>query len=84
MIEKLRRKIFLRGIMAKVEINDNVYSVLEARAEEKDFDETDEYIRYLLDQIVEKIKREKQGQESYSEEEEEKVKRRLEDLGYLD
>lgn len=69
--------------MAKVEIDDKVYSILDARAEEKDFDETDEYIRYLLDQIVEKIKREKQSQESYSEEEEKKVKRRLKDLGYL-
>lgn len=70
--------------MAKIEIDDDKYSILEARAEEKDFDETDEYISYLLDQIVDKIKREKQGQESYSEEEEEKVKSRLEDLGYLD
>ena len=70
--------------MAKIEIDDDKYSILEARAEEKDFDETDEYISYLLDQIVDKIKREKQGRESYSEEEEEKVKRRLEDLGYLD
>ena len=69
--------------MTKVEVDDDVYSILEARAEEKDFDETDEYIRYLLDQIVEKIKREKQN-EGYSEEEEKKVKNRLKDLGYLD
>lgn len=69
--------------MANVEIDDNMYSVLEARAEEKDFDETDKYIHYLLDQIVEKIKREKQDAE-YSEEEEKKVKKRLEDLGYMD
>ena len=83
-IEKLRRAILLRGTMAKIEIDDDKYSILEARAGEKDFEETEEYISYLLDQIVEKIKREKQGQESYSEEEEEKVKSRLEDLGYLD
>jgi hypothetical protein len=69
--------------MANVEIDDDMYSVLEARAEEKDFDETEEYIHYLLDQIVEKIKREKQDAE-YSEEEEKKVKKRLEDLGYMD
>jgi hypothetical protein len=69
--------------MANVEIDDDMYSVLEARAEEKDFDETEEYIQYLLDQIVEKIKREKQDAE-YSEEEEKKVKKRLEDLGYMD
>jgi hypothetical protein len=69
--------------MANIEIDDDMYSVLEARAEEKDFDETEEYIHYLLDQIVEKIKREKQDAE-YSEEEEKKVKKRLEDLGYMD
>jgi predicted nucleotidyltransferase len=71
--------------MVKVEVDDDIYSVLEARAEEKDFDETEEYVEYLLEQVVEKIKREKEQQESsYSEEEEEEVKKRLRGLGYLD
>ncbi|MFB6203660.1 MAG: CopG family transcriptional regulator [Candidatus Nanohaloarchaea archaeon] len=71
--------------MVEVEVDDDIYSVLEARAEEKDYDETEEYIEYLLDQVVEKIKREKQKEEAeYSEEEEEKVKERLRGLGYLD
>lgn len=69
--------------MVNVEIDDDMYSVLEARAEEKDFDETEEYIDYLLKQIVEKIRREKQDTE-YTEEEEKKVKNRLKDLGYMD
>jgi len=69
--------------MAKVEIDDDIYSVLEARSSEKDFEKTDEYVRYLLKQVVEKIKKEKQGSE-YSEEEEKKVKKRLKDLGYMD
>jgi len=69
--------------MTEVDIDDDIYSVLEARAEEKDFDETDEYIRYLLKQIVEKIRREKQNTE-YTEEEEKKVKNQLKDLGYMD
>ena len=70
--------------MTQIEIDDDTYSVLEARAEEKDFDETEEYIQHLLEQVVEKIKREKQEQEEYSEEEEEKVKERLRGLGYMD
>lgn len=70
--------------MTQIEIDDDLYSVLEARAEEKDFDETEEYIQHLLEQVVEKIKREKQEQEEYSEEEEEKVKERLRGLGYMD
>lgn len=68
-----------------IEIDDGIYEVLEARAEEKDFEETDEYIEHLLKQVVDKIKKEKEaGESSYSEEEEEKVKDRLRDLGYLD
>lgn len=70
--------------MPEIDIDDDIYSVLEARAEEKDFDETGEYVHYLLKQVVEKIKREKQEEEGYSEEEEEQVKNRLRDLGYLD
>lgn len=70
--------------MPTVDIDDDIYSVLEARAGEKGFDETDEYVHYLLEQVVEKIKREKQSSEGYSDEEEEQVKNRLRDLGYLD
>ena len=71
--------------MTNIEVDDDIYSVLEARAEEKDHDSTDEYIHHLLKQVVEKIKREKKSQDSsYSEEEEEKVKNRLRGLGYLD
>lgn len=69
--------------MPGVSIDDDLYSVLEARADEKGFDDTGEYVRYLLEQVVEKIKREKQSTD-YSEEEEEQVKSRLRDLGYLD
>ena len=70
--------------MVKIEIKDPIYEVLEIRAEEKDFDETDEYINYVLKQIADKVKREKEQQEGYSEEEEEEVKKKLKGLGYLD
>lgn len=70
--------------MPTVEVDDNIYEVLEARAEEKDFEETDDYVRHILEQVVEKIKKEKQQTSSYSDEEEEEVKNRLRKLGYLD
>jgi len=70
--------------MASIEIDDDLFEVLEARAEEKGFDETDGYIRHLMEQIVEKIKKEKQQQDEYTEEEEKEVKDRLKKLGYLD
>lgn len=69
----------------KVEIDDSIFEVLEARAAEKEYEDTNEYIEHLLKQVVRKIKKEKEaGESSYSEEEEQKVKDRLRDLGYLD
>jgi len=70
--------------MVSIEVDDDKYSVLEARAQEKGYDTTEEYVDYLLEQIVEKINREKQEVEEYTDEEEEKVKNRLRDLGYMD
>ena len=67
----------------EIEIDEDIYRVLEARAEEKDFQETDEYITHLLEQVVEKIRKDKEGSKnSYTDEQEKEVKKRLEDLGY--
>ncbi|MFB6199487.1 MAG: hypothetical protein ABEJ83_01295 [Candidatus Nanohaloarchaea archaeon] len=66
--------------MVNVDIDDQKYEVLEVRAKEKCFDDTEEYIDHLLSQIVEKIGKEKS---SVSDEEEEEVKKKLEELGYM-
>ena len=66
----------------KIEVDSDLEEVLKARSEEKDFETTEEYVNHLLEQVVEKIRREKQGNDSYSSEKEEEVKKRLEDLGY--
>jgi uncharacterized spore protein YtfJ len=68
--------------MASIEINDEKFELLSLRAEKKDFENTEEYIDHLLEQIVEKIKKEEQNKQ-YSDEQEEKVKEKLEQLGYL-
>lgn len=68
--------------MASVEIDDKKFDLLSLRAEEKDFESTEEYIDHLLSQIVEKIKKEEQSKQ-YSDEQEEQVKKKLEQLGYL-
>jgi hypothetical protein len=70
--------------MASIEVEDDKFEVLEARAEEKDFDSVGGYVDHLMDQIVEKIQREKREVDGYSDEEEKKVKQRLKDLGYMD
>jgi septum formation inhibitor MinC len=68
--------------MASIEIDSEKFELLSLRAEKKDFESTEEYIDHLLEQIVEKIKKEEQNKQ-YSDEQEEKVKEKLEQLGYL-
>ena len=68
--------------MEKVNIEDDLYEALKVRAEEKDFDSTEKYIHHLLEQVAQKIKNEKQDA-SYSDEQEETVKEKLKDLGYM-
>ncbi|MDY6777647.1 MAG: CopG family transcriptional regulator [Candidatus Nanohaloarchaea archaeon] len=68
-----------------VKIDEDIYTLLAERAEEKDFDDTDEYVHYVLDQVADKIRRKKgRDKEGFSKEDEEKVKERLRGLGYLD
>ena len=66
----------------KVEISDDIVKRLKKRIEEKgDFKSIDEYVNYILQQVVERLDSEKEG--SFSKEEEEKVKERLRNFGYL-
>lgn len=68
-----------------VDISEKTYALLAKRAEEKDFDTTEGYVNYVLDQVAEKAKKKMtdQGQE-FNDEDEKKVKQRLKDLGYMD
>lgn len=68
--------------MVGVDIEDDKYEILKARGKEKGFDDTEQYIDHLISQIVDKIKRETE-QGDYSSEQEEEVKEKLKDLGYM-
>ncbi|MDY6788775.1 MAG: CopG family transcriptional regulator [Candidatus Nanohaloarchaea archaeon] len=70
----------------KVEVEDDTFEILEERAGEKGFDNTDEYVNYVLNQVADKVRRKKGRNkgEGFSEKDEEKVKERLRGLGYLD
>jgi hypothetical protein len=70
--------------MVSIDIDNDKAEVLRARASEKGYETLEGYVDYLMGQIVDKIRREKQDVEGYSNEEEEKVKNRLRDLGYMD
>lgn len=68
-----------------VELSEETYGLLDKRAKDKEFDTTEDYINYVLDQVAEKARQKMAGsEEGFSEEDEEKVKRRLKGLGYLD
>lgn len=65
----------------QVEVPEKYYRKFEERAPEKGFDTPEEYMRYVLGQVYEKL----QDQDDSSEaQDEEKVKDKLKDLGYMD
>jgi len=69
-----------------IEIKEKEYDVLNKRVEEKkEFTSVEEYISDIISQVVDRLRDEEGGDdETYSKEDEEKVKERLKSLGYLD
>ena len=72
--------------MKTIKISDDLYKVLEKRSKETDFKTVDEYIDYVLKQVVEKIgdKVLEEGSGQFSKKDEKKVKDKLRQLGYID
>jgi len=58
-----------------------LYSKIEARAKATDFGSVDEYVKFVLEEVV---KEEEEEEKPFSKEDEQEVKKRLKDLGYLD
>lgn len=64
----------------KIEISADLYRRLEeAVAANDDFADVPSYVSFVLEQVL----KEDKPDDAYSEEEEEVIKKRLEDLGYL-
>lgn len=57
-----------------------LYSKVEERVKAADFGSVDEYVEFVLEEVV----KEEEEEKAFSEEEENEVKKRLKDLGYLD
>ena len=57
-----------------------LYSKVEERLKATDFGSVDEYVEFVLEEVV----KEEEEEKAFSEEEEKEVKKRLKDLGYLD
>lgn len=69
----------------KINIKEEIAKKLKKRVDESDeFKNIEEYVNYILNQVVERLKKENKEKEVYSEEDEKKVKERLKSLGYLD
>ena len=48
------------------------------------FSSVSSYVTYVLRQVISSIKEEEHSKQAFTKEEEEKVKQRLRDLGYID
>jgi Arc/MetJ-type ribon-helix-helix transcriptional regulator len=71
MNEKEKKAIFLPA---------ELYGKVEERLKATDFSSVDEYVEFVLEEVV----KEEEEERAFSEEEEKEVKKRLKDLGYLD
>ena len=70
--------------MAKVEIPDKVYREIEKRVKDSDeFKDVEDYIAFVLSEVLKDEEEAEGGEYTVSEEDEEKVKERLRGLGYL-
>jgi hypothetical protein len=68
-----------------IEIDNKIIELFKIRVESNDeFSSVEEYVNFVLDQVAERLKDELKSDNSYSEEDEKKVKERLRSLGYLD
>lgn len=65
----------------KINIPDELYKTVEDRAQQKGFKSAEAYVVFALEKL---IGNDKKSQKTYSDKEEAVIKKRLEDLGYLD
>ena len=66
-----------------IKIDKYVYDKITSRAKLAKFESTEEYINFVLKEVLANLEKE-QPEQTRSKEDEEKVKERLKALGYLD
>ena len=66
----------------EVKIPKEIYEKIRERIKDTEFKSVDEYVTYVLQEVLASLEEEEEN--VFSEEEEEKVKERLRALGYLD
>ncbi|HIP25441.1 MAG TPA: CopG family transcriptional regulator [Archaeoglobus profundus] len=68
--------------LKEVKIPAELYEKIEKRIKNTEFNSVDEYVTYVLREVLASL--EEEEEQVFSKEEEEKVKERLRALGYLD
>jgi Arc/MetJ-type ribon-helix-helix transcriptional regulator len=68
-----------KGEKKTVFLPTELYSKIEERVKATDFGSVDEYVQFVLEEVV----KEEEEERAFSEDEEKEVKKRLKDLGYL-
>ncbi|RLG55694.1 MAG: CopG family transcriptional regulator [Candidatus Hydrothermarchaeota archaeon] len=66
----------------KVEIKDEIYEKIKERIKGTEFSSVEEYVNFVLEEVL-KDEDEEEFEFELSEEDEEKIKERLKSLGYL-
>lgn len=69
--------------MPEVEVRDEIFGRIKQRVEETEFGSVDEYINFVLREVLSELEEDFEGAEM-DEADEEKVKDRLRSLGYMD
>lgn len=69
----------------EIKIKEEIVEKLKDRVESNDeFKDIEEYVNYILEQVVKRLKSEAEEESIYSKKDEEKIREKLKDLGYLD
>jgi len=67
-----------------IKIKKNIFDKIASRAKDTSFNSADEYIEFILKEILAGLEDATLLQQTYSKEDEEKIKGRLRALGYLE
>lgn len=63
--------------MVNIEIPEKLYEKIEKIAEQSEFETVEEYVKFILEELTE------EDEGGMSEDDEEKIKEKLKDLGYF-
>lgn len=79
----------MSNIMTQVQLDDKLYQQLEEIVKDsQEFKDVASYVSYILEQVVQKKQQAQlpttQSDASYSQADEDKIRERLKNLGYLD